>query len=251
MTGIEKRLAELIKRLQSAAGANLESVVLYGSAVRDDFSEQYSDLNLFCVLRDVGRTALQQLASTVEWWTQSEGQRPPLFLTESELRASADVFAIETLDIKTSHRLLAGKDVLATIDVPMNLHRLQLEHELRTLVLRLRQHYLLSGEKEGELERVLAKSASSAIVLLRHALIALGHASAADSKAAVLAAGEQVMKLDMSAAWAALDLHDGRRIDTGVIDLYHRYMQLLMAVAERIDAAIPKREWQRVVSSAS
>ena len=59
------------------------------------------------------------------------------------------------------HKTLFGQDIVSAIQVPMNLHRVEVEHELRTALLRLRQHLLLSPENEDELRRVLAKSIAS------------------------------------------------------------------------------------------
>ena len=57
------QLDEFVKRVQEAAGPNLESIVLFGSAVSGDFHPGLSNLNLFCVLRDSSFAALQALAS--------------------------------------------------------------------------------------------------------------------------------------------------------------------------------------------
>ena len=65
--------------------------------------------------------------------------------TLEEMRRSADVFAVEFLDIKQRHRLLPGEDFLAQVDVPMHQHHLQVERELRAGVIRLRQAFLRSG----------------------------------------------------------------------------------------------------------
>jgi len=43
---MEGKLTELVSRLKEAAGKNLESVVLYGSAARSDFHPGISDLNV-------------------------------------------------------------------------------------------------------------------------------------------------------------------------------------------------------------
>ncbi len=245
MDAMKDQLEQLVERLQTAAGENLESIVLYGSAARDDFSEQYSDLNLLCILRDASVPALDCLAPVVEWWSKSHRHRPPLFLTEEELRTSADVFAIETLDLVANHRLLAGRDVLSGIAVPLNLHRLQVEHELRTLLLRLRQHYLLFSGKDEDLEKVLAKTASSTLVLLRHALLVRGHTPAGPRRD-VLAQVEAAFGVESAPVHAALDLRDGRRLEISVSELYQRYLQLLAQVVQRVDEAAPKKEWQRV-----
>ena len=103
---------------------------------------------------------------------QGPKRAAPLFFTAEELRQSADVFAIELLDMQDSRRVLYGADVVAGIAVPMNLHRVQVEHDLRTLLLKLRQHFLLTGQKENELRAAEAKSSSSVLALLRHTLIA-------------------------------------------------------------------------------
>ena len=246
MTTNEEQLRELAKRVQEAAGANLECLALYGSAARHDFYEQYSDVNLLCVVGAATAALLERLNIVMTWWSKTLGHRPLLILTLDELRESADVFAIETMDLQAYHRVLAGHDVISSISVPMNLHRVQVEHELRTLLLRLRQHYLLYWHDEAELQKVLAKSVSSVVTLLRHAAIAVGDAdTAAPSRAAVERAG-QVLRVDVSPVLAALDLREARRPEISVMDLYNRCMSVLAAVIRQVNAGAPKSEWRRV-----
>src|SRR4051794_7257979 len=47
---VEGKLSELVQRLQSALGARLVSVILYGSATTGDWQEKTSDLNVLCAL---------------------------------------------------------------------------------------------------------------------------------------------------------------------------------------------------------
>ena len=47
----EGKLQELVTRLQQACGENLVSIVLYGSAAREDFHEEFSDVNVLVVLQ--------------------------------------------------------------------------------------------------------------------------------------------------------------------------------------------------------
>src|SRR6516162_706990 len=107
------KLQELVRRLQQACGKNLVSVVLYGSAASQDFHEQYSDVNVLIVLGEIGSQAIVSLAPVIEWWSRNEKIRPPMILTLEELRDSADVFAIELLDIQHNHRTLYGEDVIS------------------------------------------------------------------------------------------------------------------------------------------
>ena len=238
-------IAEFVTRLRQAAGDNLESVLLYGSAARDEHDETYSDINLLCALRSAGDGALDAIAPVIEWWSKSKGQRPPMILTVEDLTDSADVFAIETLDIKTAHRVLHGRDILAGIDIPMNLHRIQLEHELRTLVLRLRQHYLLASADEDDLKRVLAKSVSSVTTLLRHALIATGQVVPTGNHE-VVAAVERSLGTGCAAVHSVLDLREDRRVADETRALYRAYVDCLAVITRQVDRAAPKSDWQRV-----
>lgn len=241
---VKANLDDLVQRLQTAAGENLESVVLYGSAARGDFHEHYSDVNLLVALKTTDGPALDRLSPTLSWWTHEKKHRPPLVVTEEELRSSADVFAIEMLDVKANHRVLAGRDLVTAIEVPMNLHRVQLEHELRVVLLRLRQHYLLSRDDPQQLQRALAKSSSTVITLFRHALLAMGREAPA-SRREVADQIAAIEALDARPLHAVLDLREDRRIETNLDTLFHQYMDAIAALVHHIDRLAPKQEWQR------
>ena len=138
---MEKDLSELVEKLKHAAGANLRSVVLYGSAASGEFHPKHSDLNVLCVLERLDAAELARLNPAAAWW-ERKGHPAPLVFTLEELRRSADVFAIELLDIEASRRVLFGEDVFTGLEVPMSLHHQQVERELHTNLIRLRQAYL-------------------------------------------------------------------------------------------------------------
>ena len=52
-------------------------------------------------------------------------------MTRQELERSTDVFTIELLDMQQHHRVLFGEDVVQGLQIPMHLHRVQVEYELR------------------------------------------------------------------------------------------------------------------------
>lgn len=170
---MQNKLTELVARLTAAAGPNLKSVILYGSAVSGEFHPQHSDLNVLCVLQKLGAYELGQLNAAARWWT-SQGHPAPLVFTLEELKSAADIFAIELLDIKANHRVLTGEDVFSNLEVPMRFHHLQVERELRTNLVRLRQKYLAAPRDGKTVLRLMLDSAASFVALFRHALIALG-----------------------------------------------------------------------------
>jgi hypothetical protein len=178
-----EHLRQLARKLTDVAGDNLLSVVLHGSAVAGDFHPQFSDLNVLCVMSELSPAAMRSLVPVLRWWTDIK-YPAPLFFTRAELPAAADVFPIEMLDIKERHTVLHGEDPFQQLEISMALHRIQLEHELRTKILLLRQHYMSVATNAGRVRHLLLDSVSHFLALFRHALIAMG-ATPPDSKAEV------------------------------------------------------------------
>ena len=243
----ETKLAELVGRLKEAAHENLQALILFGSAARGDFREGISDLNVLCVMHSLSMPELKRVTPVVAWWVEEQKEPAPLLLTERELHESADVFAIELTDLQRKRRVLHGKDVIAGIHVPMNLHRVQVEHELRTMLLKLRQHFLLSGADATTLRSVMAKSVTSARTLSRHALIAMGepgNGTAREIFAQIAAkAGVSLQALEL-----ALEFHDSESAEmeqSAVTSAYGEYLKALEGITEALDRHAPKKEWRR------
>jgi len=230
----QNKLDEFVTRINQAAGANLQSVILFGSAVAGDFHPEFSNLNLFCVLRDTSFAALQALAPVARWW-DGQKQPPPLFMTSHELQRSNDVFTIELLDMQQHHKVLFGDDVLLELQIPMDLHRVQVEYELREKLILLRQQMLLSSGNTRRLWELLVRSVSSFVTLFRHALIVLGHPAPVGKRETVNTLAER-LKFDASAILQILDVREHRANPKtfDVNDLFSRYL----AIAEQVTAAV-------------
>src|SRR5437016_14259693 len=112
MQSTDTKLAELVRRLKEFAAANLECVILFGSAARGDFREAHSDLNVVCILHSLRVEELRRLAHVVKWWCVDQKEPAPLFLTRDELKNEVDVVAIEILDINHDRRVLCCAYVL-------------------------------------------------------------------------------------------------------------------------------------------
>jgi hypothetical protein len=245
---MHEALKNLVERLHEAAGANLESIILYGSAAGGHLAEVHADLNVLGVLRSMELPDLQRVSAVAKWWIQSEKQPALLFFTAEELRESADVFAIELLDMQQTHRVLYGADVVNGITVPMNLHRIQVEHELRTLVVKLRQHYLLDPENRQELAAVLAKSASSVLTLLRHTLVAFQE-QAPGTPRDIFRRVAALTGADAKSLEIGFQLRKSPVPDVNVQPAYATYLTALAKVIAALDHRLPKKQWQRATNS--
>ena len=232
----EKKISDFVARLRAAAGANLESVILFGSAVAGDFHPEFSNVNLFCVVRDSSFAALQALAPAVKSWA-SQKQPLPLFMTREEIERSVDVFAIELIDMQQHHRVLFGEDVLQGLSIPLNLHRVQVEYELREKLALLRQHLLLALGNDSRMRELLVRSVSSFATLFRHALMVLGYSAPVGKREAVEALAQHI-GFDASGVLHVLDIRERKadRKKFDVADVFARYL----AALEQVTAAVDK-----------
>jgi hypothetical protein len=232
---MEKRLAEFVEKLKAAAGENLQAVVLYGSAVSGEFHKDYSDVNLLCVCARLDADVLRGLGPAIAWWTK-QGQPPPMLFSEGELGRSADVFAIELLDMKEAHRVLFGADPFAALAVPTQHHRLQVERELRAHVIRLREQYVASGGDERRVEALLTRSISSFTTLFRHTLLLLGEQRPAGKREAIDQLA-RILEFDPAPFHVVLELREGKRQAKGLDwhALFRGYLAGVMRVADEVD----------------
>jgi len=228
---------EFVKRLRDAGGANVEGIILFGSAVAGDFHPGLSNLNVLCILRDSSFQALQALSPAAKWWDKRK-QPPPHCMTRQELERSTDVFTIELLDMQQHHRVLFGADVLKDLEIPMDLHRVQVEYELREKLILLRQHVLLASDSESRLWDLLLRSAPSFGTLFRHALVALGDASQSGRREAVTALSQRI-GFDACAMLQVLDVRERKadRKQFNVRDLAGRYLASVEKVTGAVDMA--------------
>jgi len=243
---MDEQLTELVRELKQAAGSNLLSVILYGSAATGEFHARHSDLNLLCLFEKLDADTLATLSPVTRKWVR-KGHPPPLVFAASQLARAADVFAIELLDIKASHKVLAGADLVAEIDVPLALHHLQVERELRQALIRLREHYLAGDGEAKSILGLLAASVSTFATLFRHAAVALGDPvddlkKPARKRESIdrLAA---LVKFSARPFHTALDLREGK-IEAGKIDasgLFGEYLFAVSLVVNEIDLRLAER----------
>jgi predicted nucleotidyltransferase len=231
----EKLINEFVERMRATAGTNLLTAILYGSAAAGDYVADYSDVNLLCVLRETSFAAIEALAPAIAWWGKQK-HPVPLLMSAEEMRRSADVFSIEFLDMRRHYRLLWGEDILKTLEIPMRLHRAQVEYELREKTILLRQRLLMvAGNAEAKWE-LLLRSLSAFATLFRHALIALGDAGAG-SKKEVAAALAGKLGIDSSVFGELLDIRERKadRKAAKVDEMFARYLNLVEQVTAAVD----------------
>jgi hypothetical protein len=234
----QHQLDEFVTRLKTAAGPNLQSVILYGSAADGEFHREFSNINLLCLLRETSFAHLARLSDAVDSWTRHK-HPVPLLLTHEELTHSADVFSIEFLDMKRRYRVLFGDDVLRHLEIPMHLHRAQLEYELREKMILLRQRILSAARDDKQIWELMLGSLSAFTTLFRHALIAMGESGALPSRDAIRALHSRIA-FDPSAFEHLFDIreHRAHRKQLDARQVLNNYLNAIQQVTAAVDTML-------------
>jgi predicted nucleotidyltransferase len=232
----EKQITDFVDRLKLAAGANLECVALFGSAASGEFHADYSDINILCVVRELSAFVLATLAPAIKAWTRSKFPAPLIF-SRAELERSTDVFAIEMLDLRQRHRILYGEDIFTGMQVPMDLHRIQLEHSLRTKLLTLRQSYVQAVGDDNRVRRLMLDSVSNFSTLFRHTLIAMGE-QPAPTKADNIRRLAERTKFDPGIFLQLLQVRErtAKENDIEAVAGFAKYLDGINTVVQAVDA---------------
>lgn len=136
-------LSGLVAGVRGALGASLVSVGLYGSAARQDYLPERSDINVLVVAERLDVADLSALRGPV-----MDGRAhgiSPLLVTVRDLDDMASAFPIKAMSIREDHVVLWGKDALAPLEVDPGRVQARGRQELFNLLLRLRAHYLATG----------------------------------------------------------------------------------------------------------
>ncbi len=177
-------LGRAVAALQAALGAQLVSALLVGNAMNPARADRARAPEILAIV--VPPLALAKLAERLHD-PMSEGARVRV-LTEDDLVKSADVFALELAEWKARHRVLAGRDLLASL-TPTRAHlRHGIETELRGLTRRMRNRVLTAlatdSRRDDPFDGVVA-GYDRLLVSAYHTLALLGEAPPASEHAIV------------------------------------------------------------------
>jgi predicted nucleotidyltransferase len=147
-------LQEFVTALRKAIGSQLDSVVLFGSAAEGRLRPA-SDINLLVLAKGLTLSQLDALRPTLHEGRAAVGLTV-MFLESAELPQAMEAFAVKFSDIKARHRVLCGSSLLESLQITREAAVRRLRQVLLNLILRLRERYVVDGDHEERLARVLA-----------------------------------------------------------------------------------------------
>lgn len=208
--------------LAAALDGGLVSVVLYGDALLPEGTPD--PVSLLVIVRQLDIPSLERVGGVLQRWRRRQ-QFDPVLFTPQELQESLDVFPLELSRARAAYRVVHGQDVLADLQVDPEHLRLQLEEDLRTKRLWLRQRVVMLGSRDTEAVR---ESFRTLPPLLRAMLRWRGQ-PAAGTVDAVLEEAARTFGLD---AGLFATLRSRQRLTTAELERYLALLDGLIALVQ-------------------
>lgn len=170
----EQVSAAFLEEMRTHWGVDLSAVVLYGSAVRDDFVPGQSDLNFMVLVRDPEPLKLASLQRSVKTWRR-EKIAAPVFIQTDMLPTALDSYPLEFLSMKAAYKVLFGDDPLEALSFEQEAVRLQCERELRGKLIHLRAGLIESEGKADRMHGLIQASLPAFTAVFQGLLFVAGH----------------------------------------------------------------------------
>ena len=222
-------LEELVTALVATAASQLDSVILFGSGAEGRLRST-SDLNLLVVVDGLTLEQLDALRQSFLTGRSAAGLTV-MFVEKAEVPRAMDAFAVKFTDIKARHRVLYGSSPLDSIEITREATVRRVRQVLLNLTLRLREQYVIEGEHEERLARIVA-DVTGPMRACAATLIALKDGRTLAPKAAM----EELLA---GAGWdeclaGMSTVHRGEHLPAGATrKLYGDILRLLVALDER------------------
>lgn len=206
-------------------GKDLITLALYGSAAGGSYVKGKSDINLLVVLTPEGINRLEDGFALVKNW-RKRNVAVPLVMTKSFIETSLDSYPIEFLNMKNNSILIYGENVLESIVFKPEDLRLQIERELKSKILLLREGYLESAGAARQLRQLISKSLT-AFVSIFNAMLYLKHANAPRDKSVTIKEMNKIFKIDAAVFIICFEIRQNTDKLSGkeVVDVFKKYLQ--------------------------
>jgi hypothetical protein len=225
----------LTEDYQKVFGKDLISLILYGSAAGGHYVKGKSDINLLVVLTPESVNKLEDFLATVKSWKKSR-VAVPLVMTRAFIESSLDCYPIEFLNMKNSHILIYGENVLEKLNFKPEDLRLQIERELKGKLILLRQSYLETEGNTRQLKQLISRSLT-AFISIFNALLYLKQESAPRQRRDTIKEIAKLFAIDARVFLSCADIKEDVDKFSGeeVADIFKKYLQEVEKICNIVD----------------
>jgi len=235
-SNVEGLFEDFVNQIESIFSADLVSIYLYGSAARNEYVQGKSDINFLVIIQSDGLKNLSGVWELLPRF-QKLGIATPLVLTRSYVDSSLDTFPLELLNMIEANLLIYGEDILAELDIDNDHLRLQIERELKSKLLSLRQGYMESlGSREG-IQNLISISLPAFTAIFRGTLYIKNVETGKDDSLKIYKLIEETFKLRKG---LFKDLYDikmevSKTNTAELILLTEEYMESIRTIFKKVD----------------
>ena len=231
---VRETLEKYLTQLEQNWHADLDDVLLFGSAARGDFIAGRSNINVLMIADHLTVDVLQRAGRLHRQWGKYQIVAP-LMMTQEELSRSCHLFPLEYLQMQDHHVLLIGRSPFAAWAIEE--HRLgwQCEQELMANLLRLRQRFVEGDGRAEAIQALLILSITAVLPCLRGIFRALGLSSKGKDMQ-ILERLPQTLEFESTVLIEMLNVKRGMS-SPGSLEwpkVYERYLQNLESLWTRV-----------------
>jgi predicted nucleotidyltransferase len=216
-------------------GKDLVSLILYGSAASGHYVKGKSDINLLVVLTPESVNKLEEFLSTIKRWKKSR-VAVPWIMTKAFIESSLDCYPIEFLNMKNSHILIYGENVLEKLNFKPEDLRLQIEREMKGKLILLRQSYLETEGNPRQLKQLISRS-FTAFISIFNALLYLKQESAPHKRRDTIKEVAKLFAVDVEVFLSCADIKEGVDKLSGeeVAGVFKKYLREVEKICNIVD----------------
>ena len=157
-------------------------------------------------------------------------------MSKNFVESSLDSYPIEFLGMKNSHILIYGEDILAELNVKPADLRLQIERELRSKLLLLRQSYLEVEAKPRHLRSLISRSLT-AFMAIFNALLYYKEGKMQQGRREIIKEMGKAFTIDASVFMFCADIKEGKDKFSGaeITDIFRKYLQEINNICKIAD----------------
>jgi hypothetical protein len=225
-SGRSSAVQPIVDDLQRVFGDRLEAVVVYGR-------QQNAPIPSVALVRTLSIDDLNACAARAAAWRRA-GVATPLLLTRADFARSLDAFPIEYGEIIDHHELAYGRDPFAGLSISRDDLRRACEVQVKSHLLHLREDYIESGGRHGQVEALVRESAPAFVALIRQ--LARLDQSEGDRDNDLILFAQRRMHLDGHVVSDLLALADADGMSpVDAVKLFPSYLTAMERVAEFVD----------------
>jgi predicted nucleotidyltransferase len=222
-TVVSNFITELSKK-----GVAPQSVIVYGSVLRDDFVPKTSDINLLVIVPSIDKKVLDKVSGTTKDFIKKG--IAPLFLTKKDLILAEELFSLKFLTIKVSHQLIFGRDILGKLWIKEADLLYRCKQELLNSLLKLRRTYLIK-----EVSKKSLTSTINSFVEVMRVLVSVNRKDLVSREEALTLASKK-FEFDPLTIRKILALKSGKNVsDNELSQLYLEYLTIIDNILSRFD----------------